>query len=104
PLTKTPHDVYSPVDGSGHPRKIVEQDAEVLAAETLARIDQVNARVDDFEVDADSITLATWAELDAVAGTRHGQRAEVTNDAGTHTDPIVSGTVANEGIYSWILP
>ena len=104
PLTKTPHDVYSPIDGSGQQRSPVMQDAEVLATETLARIDEVDKRVDEFAVDAGSITLATWAELDAVAGTRHGQRAEVTDDAGTHTDPVVSGTVANEGIYSWILP
>lgn len=47
-----------------------------------------------------SIAYATWAELNAVAGTP-GQTAAVFNDAGTHTDPVVGGTVANNGVYSY---
>lgn len=43
----------------------------------------------------------TWAELVAVAGTVALQKGEVSNDAGTHTDPVVGGTVANKGEYSW---
>jgi hypothetical protein len=44
----------------------------------------------------------TWAALSPIAGSTAGQRAEVTGtDAGTHTDPVVGGSVANEGIYSW---
>jgi lysophospholipase L1-like esterase len=44
----------------------------------------------------------TWAELSAIVGTRNGQPGRVTGpDAGTHTDPVVGGTVANKGEYEW---
>ncbi len=43
----------------------------------------------------------TWAELAAVAGSAALQKGEVTDDAGTHTDPVVGGTVPNKGIFSW---
>lgn len=49
-----------------------------------------------------SIAYATWAGLSAVTGTSAGQSAGVFGpDAGTHTDPVVGGTVDNIGIYSW---
>lgn len=42
---------------------------------------------------------ATWATLAAITPTA-GARAQVlSSDAGTHTDPIVGGTVANGGFY-----
>jgi hypothetical protein len=45
---------------------------------------------------------STWAALSAVTGPVAGYTAEVpTSDAGTHTDPVVGGTVSNSGIYSW---
>jgi hypothetical protein len=53
-----------------------------------------------------SKTYGTWAQLLASPGTREAQRAEVLNDAGTHTglvigtDTVASG-VRNEGVYSW---
>jgi hypothetical protein len=49
-----------------------------------------------------SITFSTWAALNAITGTTAGQSAAVFGeDAGTHTDPVVGGTVANEGLYGW---
>ena len=54
------------------------------------------------QASADSIVKPTWAALSAVSGTRDGQRGLVPNsDAGTHTDPVVGGTVNNAGTYSW---
>jgi hypothetical protein len=48
------------------------------------------------------LVKATWSELAAITGTTNGQGAEVLDsDAGTHTDPVVGGTVANAGVYSW---
>ncbi len=47
------------------------------------------------------IAFATWASLQATNGTSAGQRAEVFGDAGTHTDPVVGGTVSNAGVYGW---
>ncbi len=58
-------------------------------------------QLDDFEVDADSVTKGTWTELSGVTGTRNGQKGSVTNDAGTHTDPVTGATVSNRGTYSW---
>ncbi|WP_411034542.1 hypothetical protein [Shinella sp. BYT-45] len=43
----------------------------------------------------------TWAELSAVVGTAELQKGEVTDDAGTHTDPVTGLTVPNMGTYSW---
>lgn len=44
----------------------------------------------------------TWAQLNAIAGTRAGQPGRVLGtDAGTHTDPVVGGTVANTGEFAW---
>lgn len=43
----------------------------------------------------------TWAELSAVVGSTTLQKGEVIDDAGTHTDPVVGGTVPNKGAYSW---
>lgn len=53
-------------------------------------------------VAGDSITKQTWAQLSAIAGTRDGQRAYAENDPGTHTDPVVGGTVPNQGIFGWV--
>lgn len=49
------------------------------------------------------IGFGTWTELAAVTVTATGQMAQVRGDAGTHTDPVTSGTVDNEGIYSGVL-
>jgi hypothetical protein len=50
---------------------------------------------------SDSIAEPTWSALSAITGTGAGQKAEVYADAGTHTDPVVGGTVANAGVYTW---
>lgn len=62
-------------------------------------IDTLNSKFD--AANAGFFQFATWAELNASPGTFAGQAGRVTDDAGTHTDPVVGGTVANEGNYSW---
>lgn len=48
---------------------------------------------------AGGTVYATWADLAAATGMTAGDSAVVFEDAGTHTDPVVGGTVANAGIY-----
>lgn len=48
-----------------------------------------------------AVRAETWAALAAITGTRVGQPGEVPDQAGTHTDPVAGGTVANEGYYRW---
>src|SRR5690606_9909956 len=51
---------------------------------------------------AGAVQFATWAELSAIEGDREGQPGRVAlSDGGTHTDPVVGGTVDNSGEYSW---
>ncbi|WP_173995024.1 hypothetical protein [Agrobacterium tumefaciens] len=51
---------------------------------------------------AGNITAATWTQLVATPGSRVGQPGQVSpNDTGTHTDPVVGGTVPNGGEYRW---
>ena len=51
---------------------------------------------------ASARTVATWAILSGLTGSVAGEGAEVLDsDTGTHTDPVVGGTVANAGRYSW---
>ncbi|WP_457814134.1 SGNH/GDSL hydrolase family protein [Sinorhizobium meliloti] len=48
------------------------------------------------------VQKGTWAQLSAIAGSANGQAGRVAGpDAGTHADPVVGGTVANEGEYAW---
>jgi hypothetical protein len=49
---------------------------------------------------SDTLLLPTWSALNAITGVKVGQRAEVIGDAGSHTDPVVGGTVANSGPFS----
>lgn len=45
---------------------------------------------------------ATYAELATITGGASGMLAEVPSaDTGTHTDPVVGGTVANSGVFRW---
>lgn len=62
-------------------------------------VDQVSQYADavGFQV---SLAYRTYAQLAAVTGYA-GQSAGVFNDAGTHTDPVVGGTVANAGMYGY---
>ena len=51
---------------------------------------------------AGNMNAETWAILAANPGTRSLQPGSVpTTDAGTHTDPVVGGTVANSGSFRW---
>ncbi|NSL20575.1 SGNH/GDSL hydrolase family protein [Agrobacterium tumefaciens] len=51
---------------------------------------------------AGNITAATWSQLVSTPGSRVGQPGQVAaSDAGTHTDPVVGGTVKNSGEYRW---
>ncbi len=43
---------------------------------------------------------ASWTDLAADTGSA-GDAAIIFEDAGTHTDPVVGGTVQNAGIYRW---
>lgn len=44
--------------------------------------------------------VSSWAQLAAIAPTRNGQPGYVTTaDSGTHTDPVVGGTVSNSGTF-----
>lgn len=48
------------------------------------------------------VVAATWAALSSIQGTRAGQPGRVpTTATGTHTDPVVGGTVPNSGEYAW---
>lgn len=54
------------------------------------------------EAQANARVLATWTALAALTGSQTGESAEVlVADTGTHTDPVVGGTVANAGRYTW---
>jgi len=46
----------------------------------------------------DALLFGSWTEA-AAATYAAGDAAIVFGDAGTHTDPVVGGTVANEGVY-----
>lgn len=66
-----------------------------VTAQGLAQTAAANAQ-------ASALTCATWAVLSGLTGSTAGQGAEVLDsDTGTHTDPVVGGTVNNAGRYSW---
>lgn len=49
-----------------------------------------------------SLAAALWTDLAAIAGSYDGQTAAVpASDGGSHTDPVVGGTVDNAGRYAW---
>lgn len=45
--------------------------------------------------------FATWTALAAAPGTTANEAAIVVGDAGTHTDPVVGGSVSNSGRFAW---
>ena len=74
--------------------------AEDAAAAASGGADRAENAV--INAQASSRTVATWAALTALTGTTVGEGAEVLDtDTGTHTDPVVGGSVANGGRYSW---
>lgn len=88
--------------------------ASAAASAELARVaaDEAAADRDFVEAAAGGIGVArrvylTWlgaSGLVSAVGTVDGEGAEVLPaDAGTHTDPVVGGTVANAGVYKWVV-
>jgi hypothetical protein len=61
--------------------------------------DQITAAI----ANADAVVLETWTELEAETGQVAGKSGRVYDDAGTHADPITGETVANEGIYVYVV-
>ena len=77
---------------------MVSAAASAIAAQTA----QTAAEAAASSALAAARTYATWAALSATTGTAAGQACEVLDsDAGTHTDPVVGGTVSNAGTYTW---
>lgn len=65
-----------------------------------AQVDEAKAAA--VAASAGNVRMETWSALASVSGTRLGQPADVPKtDTGTHTDPVVGGTVQNQGQYRW---
>ncbi len=80
--------------------KVDKKDVRIIGEEIDARFDFVLNEVEGASVG--DVAAATWAQLAATPGTRVGQPGSVPAvDAGTHTDPVVGGTVLNGGTYRW---
>ncbi|WP_315920456.1 hypothetical protein [Mesorhizobium sp. SP-1A] len=92
-FTKRAVQVFAPTAADGSLRSPDMGDAILWGTEVERGADGAAAgRVDQ----------STWAGLAAITGTRPGQPAVVFGpDAGTHTDPVAGGTVANTGEYYW---
>lgn len=90
----------NPDTGIYEPEKAGIRELGVLIQD---KINDINAAIEVLEVTGDNIIKDTWTALAASPGARDGQRGEVgSGDTGTHTDPVVGGTVDNAGIYSWV--
>lgn len=80
-----------------------------VKSEIIAVFADADARLIALEnsLTSDSIAEPTWAALSGVTGTGAGQKAEVYNDLGTHTDPVsntthtVTITIASPGVLTW---
>ncbi|WP_072379805.1 hypothetical protein [Novosphingobium sp. NDB2Meth1] len=71
--------------------------AAKVAAETAATASEAS-RVRS----GNALPFPTWAALSAATGMVSGDRARVrASDTGTHTDPVVGGTVKNAGDYTY---
>ncbi len=86
-----------------------DHETENVPSSGIHRVEKANVRDYIRAVDEDIsgaeaglVSAETWAVLAAIAGTRAGQPGRVIGpDAGTHTDPVVGGTVANTGEFRW---
>lgn len=75
---------------------------EAIRASAQTAATSAAASAQEAQNGVDSITRATWADLNATPGTRSGQRGIIPAEtSGTHTDPVVGGTVPNAGLYTW---
>lgn len=78
------------------------QAASALTSAQLAAQDRAAAEQAAANAQSSALTCATWAVLSGLTGSVAGQGAEVLDsDTGTHTDPVVGGTVPNAGRYTW---
>lgn len=51
---------------------------------------------------SNAVPFTTWTALAAATGMSAGDKAQVlAADTGTHTDPVVGGTVSNAGVYTY---
>lgn len=66
---------------------------DVLATEAASALAETYAGVDH--------RRSTWSQLAAVSGLTGEVGYVGADDAGTHTDPVASGTVPNSGVYVW---
>lgn len=101
-----PLPVGDPQSGVWNPKKAELREAFQAAVESATDVARLEEEVDTFNakiaaVNAGIVRKGTWAELLARPGTTSGQPGEVVGDGGTHTDPVVGGTVPNDGSYAW---
>lgn len=102
-----PKDWYATLEGIAAEAAASAAVAQAYGPDMVGRMDALEAedlpeRVDVLEAGQSSgqRIYRTWAELNAVVGAV-GNGAQVIDDAGTHTDPVVGGTKANAGQYVW---
>ncbi len=113
------HDEYNGVVDIPSPAKLVaDLTAEVAAIgpDVLAAAATATAQADRSESEADRSeagaqlaetyadiqhSKATWAALASVTGVTGDNGLVPDEDTGTHTDPVVGGTVPNAGRYTW---
>jgi hypothetical protein len=99
------NEVLPAINGAGVPIGIPANlfGASTSTAALLARMDTAEDDIEELEAAGQfpSFLPPTWTALAAITGSFSYQRAEVRTDGGTHTDPVVGGTVDNNGIYSW---
>ena len=96
---QTPEDTTVP-GGAGYSALHYAAKAGADAAAADAAREMAEAAVANAQ--AAALTVATWTALAALTAAVAGTGAEVLDsDTGTHTDPVVGGTVNNAGRYSW---
>ncbi len=80
----------------GTPRQILLGESTTLAGLSAT------AAAGSASAARNAVPFATWTALAAATGMAAGDRATVrADDSGTHTDPVVGGTVKNGGIYTY---
>jgi hypothetical protein len=77
--------------------------AAALASQTAAETAETGAESarDEALVWGTTDYYATWAALNAVTGAAGDLAAVIAGDTGTHTDPVVGGTVDNAGYFRY---
>lgn len=85
----------------------VQTSVDSAVAFTQSTADDLRAEMDELSTEIEGAATGlrsaeTWTALDATPGTASLQPGRVAlTDAGTHTDPVVGGTVPNQGEYRW---